>query len=87
VVGKGGDGELERQQRSRGERRGNEVELGLGMAATQGIKTRLARGGGGVMHGTWSGGGRLVGSAARCGGRLTMSPWRGRARVGARGTG
>jgi hypothetical protein len=61
VVGKGGDGELERQQRSRGERRGNKGELSPDVAATQGIKARHARGGG-CMRGAWSGGAGLVGS-------------------------
>jgi hypothetical protein len=63
VVRKGGDGELERQQRSRGGRRGNEGELDHGVTATQGIMARHARGGGGCMRGVWSGGGGLVGSA------------------------
>jgi hypothetical protein len=35
----------------------NEMELGPGVAATQWIKTRHARGGGGCMRGAWSGGG------------------------------
>jgi hypothetical protein len=72
--------------------RGNEKELGPSVAATLGIKARHARGGGGCMHGAWSVGGGLVGSAGarwRAADRATATSAhsRGRAWDGTRGHG